>query len=175
MSGSGGSADEDFESFVQARGPALWRRAWLLTADAQRAEDLLQTALARSWPMFAKIQRTDGSFEAYVRRVLINVFLTWRRRSWNNEIPTATVPEAATERASDAAVLARHDLAVALHSLSAKQRAVIVMRYFDDLTEAQVADRLNCSVATVKTHHARAISRLRESSALCLYPQGDQS
>ncbi len=165
--GAVGSAEEDFEAFVQARGPALWRRAWLLTGDAQRAEDLLQTALARAWPMFTRIQRDDGSFEAYVRRILVNVFLTWRRRSWKSEIPTDVLPDPPTVAGADAVVLARHDLRLALTSLTAKQRAVIVLRYFDDLTEAQVADRLNCSVGSVKAHHARAISRLRQSAALC--------
>lgn len=168
------SAD-DFEAFVQSRGPALWRSAWFLTADTHRADDLLQTALARAWPKFAKITGADGSFEAYVRRVLINVFLTWRRRSWNREIPTAALPDSHPNAGVDATVLARHDLAVALRSLTAKQRAVIVLRYFDDLTEAQVADRLNCSVGSVKTHHARAIARLRESKALSSTYGGHQS
>ncbi len=70
-------------------------------------------------------------------------------------------------------MLAQHDLRLALASLTSKQRAVIVLRYFDDLTEAQIADRLNCSVGSVKAHHARAISRLQKSTALCSSTQGD--
>jgi len=151
-----------FTDFVDSRSPVLWRAAWLLTGDAVLAEDLLQTALARTWPHFEKVSET-GSFEAYVRRTLFNTYASWWQRKWRGETPTGTLPEPAV-RAHD------HDLTLdvrrALGQLSRQQRAVVVLRYFEDLTEAEVAVELGCSVGSVKTHHARALAKLRESGLL---------
>jgi RNA polymerase sigma-70 factor (sigma-E family) len=160
----------DFEDFVVARGPALWRTAWLLTGDTHLAEDLVQTALSRAWPQFGRIERDGGSFEAYVRRALVNVHLTWRRRRWwRNEISSATMrePQSVVDD-GDSQVLSRHDLLAALATLTAKQRTVVVLRYFEDLTESQIAESLGCSTGTVKTHHSRALAHLRASSALAM-------
>ena len=151
-----------FDEFVASRGDALWRSAWLLTGDAHLAEDLVQTALGKSFPAFERVSR-NGSFEAYVRRVLFTTYVAWWRRRWNGERPTAEVPAtAAPEEGSEA----RQDLARALAGLPNGQRAVVVLRYVEDLTEAQTADLLGCSVGTVKSQNARALAALRSSAHL---------
>lgn len=150
----------DFSEYVAARGRALWRAAWLLTGDSHLAEDLVQTALTKAWPHFERVSG-DGSFEAYVRRAMVTTYLSWRGRRWIGEIPNGMVP--------DVPVGDEHvdvDLLRALGSLSRQQRAVVVLRYFADLTEADTAAALGCSVGTVKAHHSRAIAALRTSGLL---------
>ena len=151
---------DDFAEFVAARGPALWRAAWLLTGDRSLAEDLLQTALTRAWPHFGRVSRT-GSFEAYVRRTLFTTYAGWRGRRWHGEVPTGALPE--TGRTDEVPDL---DLLRALAGLSPRQRAVVVLRYFEDLTEVQTAAALGCSIGSVKTHHSRALATLRTSPLL---------
>lgn len=153
-----------FEEFVAARGAALWRTAWLLTGDRHRAEDLVQTALGKTWPHWDRISR-DGSFEAYVRRTLFTTYVAWYRRRWNAEVPTEHLPEHSGADNAEAAAY-RRDIAAALAQLLLGQRAVVVLRYFDDLTEAQTADVLDCSVGTVKSQTSRALASLRSSPAL---------
>ena len=151
---------DDFAEFVAARGPALWRAAWLLTGDRALADDLLQTALTKSWPHFGRVS-LNGSFEAYVRRALFTTYAGWRGRRWHGEVPTEQLPEAGRhDEAPDP------DLMQALDGLSARQRAVVVLRYFEDLTEAEAATVLGCSVGSVKTHHSRALAALRSSPLL---------
>lgn len=151
---------EEFSQYVAARGRALWRAAWLLTGDAQLAEDLAQTALARAWPHYERVA-ANGSFEAYVRRAMVTTYVSWRGRRWVGEIPSDRVPDATTgEQPADL------DLVRALASLSRQQRAVVVLRYFADLTQTDTAAALGCSVGTVKTHHTRAIAALRSSRLL---------
>lgn len=154
----------DFDDFVAARGNALWRTAWLLTGDPHSAEDLLQTALAKCWPRWASIEA--GNHEAYVRRVLVTTYAAWWRRKWRGELPTAEPPERPTVQAEETRALVRRDVQVALGGLSRGQRAVIVLRYFDDLTEAQAAEALGCSVGTVKSQASRALRALRSSPLL---------
>lgn len=161
-----------FEEFVAARGQDLWRSAWLLTGDAHKAEDLLQTALVKAWRRWSTIAR-DGSVEGYVRRALVTTYTDWWRRSWTGEIPTAELPEGARTDHAGAQVELRHDVLAALASLTRGQRAVIVVRYFDDLTEAQTAEALGCSVGTVKSQSARAMAALR-TSPLLQYDDGDE-
>jgi RNA polymerase sigma-70 factor (sigma-E family) len=151
-----------FDGFVAARGDALWRSAWLLTGDAHLAEDLVQTALAKSYGAWDRIADLGG-FEAYVRRVLYTTYLSWWRRRWNGEQPTERLPEDAVPT-PDLAL--RRDLVAALARLPRGQRAVVVLRYFEDLTEAQAAEVLGCSVGTVKSQAARAMAALRGSSDL---------
>jgi RNA polymerase sigma-70 factor (sigma-E family) len=151
---------DGFTAYVAARGRALWRAAWLLTGDAALAEDLVQTALAKAWPHFERVN-TNGSFEAYVRRTMVTTYSSWRGRRWHGELPTADLPERATREAN-----ADPDLVRALAQLSPRQRAVVVLRYFEDLTEAETAEALGCSVGSVKTHHGRALVHLRASGLL---------
>ncbi len=151
-----------FEEFVAARGRALWRTAWLLTGDAHRAEDLVQTALMKCWRHWASIERRESA-EAYVRRALVTTYTDWWRRKWNGELPTEVL---AATAASDPLLEQRRDLLDALARLPRAQRAVLVLRYFEDLTEAQTADALGIAVGTVKSHTSRALTALRASSLL---------
>ena len=153
-----------FDDYVSARGADLLRTAWLLTGDHQRAEDLVQTALGKVWPHWSRITRDgSGSYDAYVRRVMMTTYIAWWRRRWNAEYPTASLPEhPATDRDLDQ----RRDLLTALAALPTGQRAVIVLRYFEDLTEVQTAELLGCTVGTVKSQGARALATLRSCPAL---------
>jgi len=154
-----------FEDFVEARGASLLRSAWLLTGDRQKAEDLVQTALAKAWPHWASIARDGtGSHSAYVHRVMVTTYAAWWRRKWNAEQPYGEVPEAG--QTQDEVIDLRRDLLTALATLPRGQRAVVVLRYFDDLTEAQTAQVLDCSVGTVKSQAARALAVLRRSPLL---------
>jgi len=153
-----------FEEFVAARSPALWRSAYLLTGDAHKAEDLVQAALAKTWRRWSTVAR-DGSVEGYVRRTMVTTYTDWWRRKWNAERPSAVVPDASGPAEEDQLVV-RRDVLVALGGLTRGQRAVVVLRYFDDLTETQTAEALGCSVGTVKSQHARAMAALRSSPLL---------
>lgn len=164
--GDQSSDRDDFDAFVAARGAALWRTAWLLTGDPHRAEDLVQTALGKAWPHWHRVS-SGGSFEAYVRKVLFTTYVAWWRRKWNAEVPTAEPPESASDRSAvDDQVALQRDVARALAALPRGQRAVVVLRYFDDLTESQAAEVLACSVGTIKSQTAKALAALRSSPAL---------
>jgi RNA polymerase sigma-70 factor (sigma-E family) len=152
-----------FEAFVAARGPALLRTAFLLTGDHGRAEDLVQTALGKTWPRWESIE--DFSREGYVRKVMVTTYIAWWRRRWTAEYPSDTLPEQASWGPN---VELRHDVLKALASLPKGQRAVIVARFFDDLTEVQTAALLGCSVGTVKSQNARALAALRRCPALAV-------
>ena len=159
-----------FEEYVTARGTALLRTAWLLTGDHQRAEDLVQTALGKTWPHWSRIaQRGEGAYDAYVRRVMMTTYIAWWRRRWNGEYPTEVLPEptaTGTESPTESTTELRQDVLKALAQLPHGQRAVVVLRYFEDLSEAQAAEALGCSVGTVKSQCARALAALRRSPAL---------
>ena len=159
------AAAVSFEEFVAARSRDLWRSAWLLTGDAHKAEDLLQTALVKAWRRWSSIAR-DGAVEGYVRRALVTTYTDWWRRKWTGEVPTAELPERARVDHAAHQVELRRDVLTALATLTRGQRAVIVLRYFDDLTEAQTAEALGCSVGTVKSQTSRAMATLRESPLL---------
>jgi RNA polymerase sigma-70 factor (sigma-E family) len=161
----------DFDEFVAARSSALLRTAYLLTHDHALAEDLLQTALARSW---AAWDRIDGNPEAYVRKVLVNTFASWWRRKWNGEQPTDDLPEAGSPDPSRGADDS-HDLWQAMERLPRRMRAVVVLRYFEDLTEAQTAHLLGCSVGTVKSQTSKALAKLRIDPALADEPAVDDA
>ena len=148
-----------FADYVAARRRALLRAAWLLTSDWHLAEDLVQTALAKAYLAWGRVEDPDP----YVRRVLVTTYVTWWRRRWNAEEPTGALPETAAD-AVDGDL--RRQVLDVLRTLPRKQRAVVVLRYFEDLTEADTAAALGCSVGTVKSHHARAMARLRTSAAL---------
>jgi RNA polymerase sigma-70 factor (sigma-E family) len=151
-----------FEEFVASRGRDLWRSAWLLTGDAQKAEDLVQTALMKCWRRWSSIA-DDGAVEAYVRRTMVTTYTDWWRRKWNSERPTEVLPDVVHH---DADRGARQDTLAALAALPRGQRAVIVLRFYEDLTEAQTAEALGISVGTVKSQASRALSALRSSKIL---------
>ncbi|MFI6390665.1 SigE family RNA polymerase sigma factor [Nonomuraea sp. NPDC050547] len=149
-----------FREFVLARQQALMRTAYLLTGDAHLAEDLLQSVLVKVVGHWARLAR-DGNPEAYTRKALINQYISWRRRP-RPESPSASLPERG--RRYDEAALDRIVLRQALARLTPKQRAVIVLRFWEDLTEAQTAQVLGCSLGTVKSQTHHALSRLREQA-----------
>ncbi len=151
---------EGFRDFVAARSAALTRSAWLLTGDEMAAQDLVQVALVKTWARWARLARRDAP-EAYVRRVMLSTFLTWNRRRWRGEFPVAAVPDQPEPRDAAAEADVRRAVSQALRTLPGRQRAVVVLRFFDDLTEAQAADILGCSVGTVKSQTSKALSRLR--------------
>jgi RNA polymerase sigma-70 factor (sigma-E family) len=156
------NARPDFEEFVVVCSDRLLRTAYLLTRDAGLAEDLLQTALTKTW--FAW-DRLEDQPEPYVRKILVNTYATWWRRKWRGEQPTHDLPEPVSPTSSSATD-ASHDLWVALGHLPRRQQAVIVLRFFDDLSAADTAETLGCSVGAVKSQTRKALARLRIDPAL---------
>jgi RNA polymerase sigma-70 factor (sigma-E family) len=147
---------EDFEAFVAARYDALLRTAYLLTGDHHDAEDLLQQSLVKAVGAWKRI---EGDPEPYVRTILVRQNVSrWRRRRWR-ELTTDSPPET---RAADEGADDRMALHSALGVLAPRQRAVIVLRYYEDLTETQTAEALGISVGTVKSQARDALQRLRE-------------
>jgi RNA polymerase sigma-70 factor (sigma-E family) len=152
--------DEVFTAFVRAQTPALARTAYLLAGDPDAAEDLLQAAFAATYVHWGRLRHLDDA-ALYVRRQLTSTMTLWRRRRSSTEVLMAE--PAIDETADDAGEREQRDeLVRALRQLSTRQRAVIVLRFYDDLTEAQVAEVLGCSVGSVKTHAHRGLERLRE-------------
>ena len=163
---------DGFRDFVEARSSALLRSGWLLTGDWPAAEDLVQTALAAAWPRWASLRRQDAP-ELYVRKIMVNTFLRGRQRRWNGEIATGRLPERAAYGDVFALVDARQSLLAALDRLPARQRAVVVLRYFADQTESQTAAAMGCSVGAVKSHAAKALARLRDAPGLAELMSGE--
>ncbi|GAA4697973.1 SigE family RNA polymerase sigma factor [Nocardioides conyzicola] len=149
-----------FDDFVAARSSRLLRTAYLLTHDHALAEDLLQTALTKAWFAWSRI---DAEPEPYVRRILVNTYATWWRRRWNGERPYADLPETP---APDDAAEEQQDLWAATGRLPRRQRAVIVLRFAEDLSEAETARILGISAGTVKSQTSKALAKLRIDPAL---------
>jgi RNA polymerase sigma-70 factor (sigma-E family) len=166
-------SNEAFREFVVNESAALLRTAWMLTGDRTLAEDLLQTALARTWPHWARISR-EGTPSAYVRTVMVRTYASWSGRRWCGEMPSEQLPDRATEDGAFGAADERDRLTRALADLPRRQRAVIVLRYYLDLSEQQAAEALGCSVGTVKAQAARGLARLRATSAYRLEKECDR-
>lgn len=157
-----------FHEFVVARSPALLRTAWMLTGDQVAAEDLLQTALARTWPHWARIE--DGHPDAFVRKVMVRVNASWRARRWNQETPT---PDAnlhhprhhALDENDSARLDDRLILLNALMTLPVRQRQAVVLRFFDDLSVDAVSEVMGCTTGTVKSQSAKGLAKLRQALA----------
>jgi RNA polymerase sigma-70 factor (sigma-E family) len=138
------------------------RTAYMLTRNWANAEDLLQDAFARAWFHWSKL---DGDPEAYVRKIIVNTYVSNGRRRWRRELVSDTLPEAtAPDWSHD--VDERDRLWRAIGQLPPKQRAVIVLRYYEDLPEAQVAEVLGCAVGTVKSQAAKALAKLRVDTTI---------
>jgi RNA polymerase sigma-70 factor (sigma-E family) len=152
----------DFEHFMAARWHPLVRAAYVLTGNRQDAEDIAQTALANAYGVWPRIRNSDD-VTVYVHKILINVYRTSRRRRRVREVLTSAVPErrSAAAAAANEALHDRDEVAQALAQLPPRQRAVIVLRYLEDLTEAQTAAALGCSVGTVKSQSSKALAKLR--------------
>ncbi|MEU0897426.1 SigE family RNA polymerase sigma factor [Streptomyces massasporeus] len=152
---------DGFDEFVAARWSTLLHVARLLTGgDRQRAEDLVQEALVKLWFAWPKI--ADQAPEAYVRTVLVRLAARSARRRWWGERPVEQLPDRAGPVDVSSAVAERSRLEGALAQLSPKQRAAVVLRYYEDLPEAQVAQALGCPVGTARSHASRGVARLRQ-------------
>jgi RNA polymerase sigma-70 factor (sigma-E family) len=152
--------DADFEAYMSARQPSLLRTAYLLTGDQHTAEDLVQTALAKLYLSWDKVQ-DRGLVDGYVRRILVNENNSLWRRAWKRrEVTTDTVPDhhSVVDTPDDGRSAALWEF---VQTLPRKQRAVVVLRYYEDLSEAEVADILGISVGTVKSQSSRALAALR--------------
>jgi RNA polymerase sigma-70 factor (sigma-E family) len=155
-----GVGEAGFEEFVAARGQRLLRVAWLLTGDAHLAEDLLQTVLARIWPKWGQIAGENP--EAYVRKALVHTHASWWRRRWRGEVPHGEMPDRAAVGDPYEGVELEQTLAAAVRALPVRQRAVVVLRYFEDLTVMETAEVLGCSEGTVKSQASKALRSLRD-------------
>ncbi|MFI5929332.1 SigE family RNA polymerase sigma factor [Micromonospora sp. NPDC051543] len=149
-----------FEEYAFARTSALVRLARLLTGDEHRAEDLVQDVLARAYARWGRISRTDQP-DAYVRRMLVNAHHSWWRRRSSREVSVAAVLDRAGDVDEAAGVAERDALWRLVSDLPARQRTVIVLRYYEDLDDAAIAGILACSTGTVRTHAKRALTTLR--------------
>jgi len=149
--------DESFRRFVVAQRRSLLRSALLLTGDRGHAEDLVQTALLKTYRHWDRVSGR-GDPTAYVQRVLVTTSTSWWRRMASTEQVTDTMPD----RAADPVQARDDDLLRALRGLPPRMRAVVVLRFYEDRSEAQTAELLGCSVGTVKTQTSRAMARLRE-------------
>ena len=148
-----------FDGYVRDRSAALLRLAYLLTGDAHLAEDLVQTSLVKVMGRWDDVT-AKGDPHPYVRKVLLHTALGWRRRRWRGEQPSDRLPDVGSPDRT-AVVDSRERLRRALLSLPSRQRAAVVLRHYEDMSEAQVAHELGCSVGTVKSQTARGLERLR--------------
>lgn len=150
-----------FHEFVVLRSRRLVGFACLLCGDLATAEDLTQEALARAWVRWGRVRRTDDP-AVYVRQVIINLVRTSSRRRWHGEVPVHAVPNGAVEPDLALGVVMAAAVRGALATLPVRQRAVVVLRFYEDLTEAETARILGCSTGTVKSQTAKAFAKLRQ-------------
>jgi RNA polymerase sigma-70 factor (sigma-E family) len=151
-------SEREFREFVAARSHALFRSAYALTGQQQSAEDLVQVALTRTAGRWRRIR---GTPEAYARKIVYHEHVSWRRRRSFHEQPVRVLPERAVADGTSAAVT-RLALQQALRRLAPRQRAVLVLRFLEDLSEREVAAVLGCSPSTVGSQTSRALARLRQ-------------
>lgn len=149
----------ELDELVATRGQALLRFAYLLCGDAHLAEDLVQTVLARA---YAKWSRVGGSerLEPYVKRMIVNEHLSWRRRRASGEVVVAAPGDTARPDGAQA-VVDRDEVWRLLATLPPRQRAVLVLRYYEDLPDAAIAEALGCAESGVRAYASRALAALR--------------
>ena len=161
--------DEEFTAYLHARQPSLLRTAYLLTGDRHQAEDILQTALAKLYLSWDKVRERD-SLDGYVRRIMVNENNSLWRRAWKRR-------EHASDVLPDRPVVDEYDEGLSgalwdlVSSLPPKARAVVVLRYYEQLSEAETADVLGISVGTVKSQCSRALAALRDRVPADLDPR----
>lgn len=156
--GTGGE-DERFRVFVRQQWNPLLRTAYLLTGDRGLAEDLVQSALEKTHRRWGRIRRQDAP-EVYVRRVMVNTATSWWRRRRPVEVPLLA-SDATPVADAYAQVEQRQQLVAALRRLPPRTQAILVLRYFEDLSEVDTARVLGCSVGAVKSQASRGLARLR--------------
>jgi RNA polymerase sigma-70 factor (sigma-E family) len=155
----GPSAEAAFSDFVVRSYRELVRTAFLLTGDRGQAEDLVQQCLLSTYRSWGRLE-TPANAAAYTRTSMVRQAVRWRGRRWRGEVPTGDLPPVAVADRTAEVDLAEQ-VRRALMLLPAKQRAVLILRFFDDLPEAEVASVLRCSVGTVKSRTSRALHTLR--------------
>lgn len=163
-----GGGDRGFADFVSAKQAALLRLAVLLCGDRGHAEDLVQTALMKTYRHWERVSRS-GTPSAYVRRVLVTTHAGWRRRLSSTEQVVESVPDRAAAQPGDG----DEQLRAALRELPVRMRTAVVLRYFEDLSEQQTAALMGCSPSTVNTQTARGLARLR-AALTALQPAGTE-
>src|SRR3954447_19980277 len=150
-----------FTEFMSARSASLFRTAYLITGDHQLAQDLLQESLIKTylaWPRLRDISKA----EAYTRKTIVTTAISWRRRRSFHERPTDLLPDTAVPD-SGAAITTHASIVAQLRTQPPRQRAAIVLRYYEDLSEAQTAEVKGCSGGAVKSHVSTGLARLRQS------------
>ena len=167
--GRAATRDEEFSEYMALRQPSLLRTAYLLTGDRHTAEDLVQTALAKLYLSWDKV-RDRGSVDGYVRRILVNEHNSLWRRGWKRrEHATDELPDTAhTDAYEDGQ---RDAVWEVVQTLPRKARAVVVLRYYEQLSEAETAEVLGISVGTVKSQSSRALAALRQRTPDHLHPR----
>jgi RNA polymerase sigma-70 factor (sigma-E family) len=159
-------SDAEFTELVHGSWASLYRTAYLLLGDRAEAEDLVQTALAKTYAAWHRVRDLDAA-PGYARTVLVNTASSWfRKKSWRNERPTEVLPEEIYHPDSD-----RPTVVGALGLLPPRQRAVIVLRFYEDLSVGQAATALGCSEGTVKSQTHDALARLRELLGESVVPE----
>jgi RNA polymerase sigma-70 factor (sigma-E family) len=156
--------DPGFREYVSARSRSLLRTAYLLTGNIADAEDLVQSALAKTYLAWGRIE-DRGALDGYVRRAMVNTQISWWRRRRVEEYPTDDIPDQAVADHAGHSDL-QDTLRRAIDRLPQRMRAAVVLRYYEDMTEAEVADALGVSLGTVKSTISRAVSKLRIDAEL---------
>ncbi|HEY3736595.1 MAG TPA: SigE family RNA polymerase sigma factor [Jatrophihabitans sp.] len=152
----------EFTAFVRANTSALLRTAYLLTGSAGAAEELVQDTLSRLYPKWSKVEAADAPL-AYVRRSLANNFVNSRRRMSSHELVVEFLPERADGIDANGALDDRDEIWRLLVTLTERQRAAIVLRYFHDLPDEEIAESLGCRVGTVRSAISRGLAALRSA------------
>lgn len=149
-----------FTEFTSVRSASLFRTAYLLVGDHQLAQDLLQESLVKTYIAWPRLRDVSNA-EAYTRRTIVTTAISWRRRRSFHERPTELLPDTTVPDPGDA-VSTHTAVLVHLRSLPPRQRAAIVLRYYEDLSEAQTAEVMGCSVGAVKSQVSTGLRRLRD-------------
>ncbi|MBM0127021.1 SigE family RNA polymerase sigma factor [Pimelobacter simplex] len=158
--------EQEYADLYAAQWPRLYRMARAVAGDAATAEDAVQAAFARAYASWGRVRAADHP-EAYLRRMVLNELLGLRRRAWSRrERPQESIESGLVTEAPDGAVAERDRMWSAVRALPPRQRAVVVLRYYEDLSEEQIATALGCSRGTVKSQAAAALANLRRSGAL---------
>ena len=158
-------ADEaDYAEFYTSAWPRLFRLAYAISGDVGRAEDAVQSALAKAYASWHRVSSAHHP-EAYVRKMAVNEVLGVRRRSWWKSEQSGHVPDVEAADAAEQALVDRAEMWAGLMTLAPRQRAVLVLRYYEDLSEQQIAEVLGCSRGTVKSQASNALDTLRRRYA----------
>jgi RNA polymerase sigma-70 factor (sigma-E family) len=156
--------DRGFREYVTMRSGSLLRAAYLLTGNRADAEDLVQAALAKTFLAWDRIE-DRGALDGYVRRAMVNTHISWWRRRRLDEYPTDEIPDRAVVDHAPGSDM-QDTLRRAIDRLPQRMRAAVMLRYYEDMTEAEVADALGVSLGTVKSTVSRAVAKLRTDAEL---------